>query len=257
MSEILTLQLIARLAGFVALLQTAELLSLQSWFGADGVWDWRTLRGDYEDSNFVIRTLLDRYLGNLSFKFMLWFRLIVCLFVMARPDFLGISILFLTGFATSARFRGSFNGGSDSMTLLTLISVAVGFVRPASAFYAHSGICMLAAFSILSYTTAGLSKLRNPKWRDGRAFAQLVTQWQGPRARRLPNGFAKFASWTTLAFECLFAFSLTGEAICVGFLTAGVVFHWLNHRTLALNRFFWAWIITYPAILAVARHLAH
>jgi len=256
MSEIFTLTLIARLAAFVAILQTAELLYLRSWFSRGGVWDWQTLRHDYDESSALLRAFLDRYFGNLNFPILLWFRVIVSIVVLAHPDFFGITLLFLTAFMICVRFRGSFNGGSDSMTLLTLLSVGVGFVRPQSELYAHFGLCLLTAFVVISYSIAGLSKLQNPSWRSGEAFAQLVTSSRGGTVPTVPLNFAFLASWTTLIFECLFALSLTAPVICVGFLSAGVVFHWLNHRLLGLNRFFWAWVITYPAVLAIARHLA-
>ena len=256
MSEVFTLILVARLAAFVAILQTAELLYLRRWFAYDGVWDWQTLRHDYDESPALLRAFLARYFGNLNFPFLLWFRIIVSLVVLAHPDFFGIALLFLTAFMICVRFRGSFNGGSDSMTLLTLLSLNVGFFRPQSELYAHFALCMITAFVVISYTVAGLSKLQNPKWRNGEAFTQLITQRRTVEARWVPLKFAILSSWTTLIFEGLFALSLTAPAVCVGFLSAGVVFHWLNHRLLGLNRFFWAWVITYPAVLAIARQLA-
>ena len=93
MTETNTLQLVGRLAGFVAILQTAELLSLKSWLTMGGVWDCKTLREDYRDSSFFVRTILDRYFGNSNFRWMLWFRLIVSAFVVVQPDYLGIFLL--------------------------------------------------------------------------------------------------------------------------------------------------------------------
>lgn len=257
MTEVSTLTLIARLSAFVAILQTTELIYLRTWFASEGIWDWQTLRHDYDESPALVRAFLDRYFANFNFPFLLWFRLIVSLVVLAHPDLFGTTLLFLTAFMICVRFRGTFNGGSDSMTLLTLLAVTVGFIKPQSEFYAHLGLCMITAFVVISYTIAGLSKLKNPSWRNGEALNQLMKTSRWATIKTVPLKFALLASWTTLIFEGFFAFSLAAPIVCIGFLSAGVVFHWLNHRLLGLNRFFWAWVITYPAVLSIARHLTH
>ena len=262
MSELAALTLVARLSGFVAMMQSGELLSRIAWFRKGGVWDWHTLKADFITRPRWIRELLARYLGDESFKWLLWFRVVLALFVTLKPEFFGVGLLFISGWMVSMRFRGAFNGGSDSLTLLTLLGLSLGFVLPDSHLLLRLAIVFIAAQVTLSYVIAGFRKLAQPAWRQGLAVGQLLaaspflTRDPGdetaPPASLAAPRFSRLASWITLAFECSFFLALLSPSICVMYLGAGVAFHWLNHRIFGLNRFFWAWVITYPALFATA-----
>jgi hypothetical protein len=56
--------------------------------------------------------------------------------------------------------------------------------------------------------------------------------------------------WTVIAWECLFPLAWLDPHLCLGMLACGAVFHAANLWVFGLNRFFWAWLAGYPAVLA-------
>lgn len=163
--------------------------------------------------------------------------------------------LLLTQVAVSVRFGGSFNGGSDGMSLVVLLGLfvaALPFERAGVV-----GLGYIAAQATLSYLIAGLVKLRERDWRSGRALtAFLGARRYGidPRLRRSLSrpGMARVASWAVILFECAFPLALSDpRAMCVATLV-GLLFHLGNWWVFGLNRFVWAWLATYPALIFVA-----
>jgi hypothetical protein len=59
-----------------------------------------------------------------------------------------------------------------------------------------------------------------------------------------------WASWLVIVFECAFPLVLwvrpQGAALL---LACGLAFHLCNALVLGLNRFLWAWLAGYPALL--------
>lgn len=146
--------------------------------------------------------------------------------------------------AQAVRFRGSYNGGSDAMTLVVLLGLAL-----ARTFSPQLGLAYIAAQLVLSYFLAGLFKLRDPGWRNGSALpAMLGAPQYRSRPLRLPC--ARAAGYAVIAFECAFPLALLDARLTWAFAGAGCVFHLLNARVLGLNRFLWAWLAAYPALFA-------
>jgi uncharacterized membrane protein len=157
-------------------------------------------------------------------------------------------LAFATTFLISIRFRGTYNGGSDAMLLVVLLALAVARtderLAPAALGYA-------AAQLILSYAVSGFAKLREPRWRDGTAMDLLVRLPQygvPPRLIALLTG-ARAASFAMLAFECAFPIALVDPRVCVVVLGIAGVFHVVNAVVFGLNRFLWAWLAAFPALL--------
>lgn len=149
----------------------------------------------------------------------------------------------------SVRFGGSFNGGSDAMLLVVAIGVAL-----ARAVSAPVGLGYVAAQLVLSYVIAGIVKLRVRGWRDGTALAQLLTAPQyrvAPGVRRVLHrrGVALGASWAVITFECGFPAALAAPELAIALLAIAGTFHLGNAVVLGLNRFVWAWLAAYPALL--------
>ena len=157
-------------------------------------------------------------------------------------------VAFASTLAIAVRFRGSYNGGSDSMLLVVLLALALARtdVRlvPVALGYA-------AAQLVLSYAISGWSKLRDPMWRDGSALAVLVRLPQyavpGSLARVLAS--MKLASFAMLAFECAFPIALVDRRVCIAMLCIAGAFHVANAVVFGLNRFLWAWLAAFPALL--------
>jgi hypothetical protein len=56
-------------------------------------------------------------------------------------------------------------------------------------------------------------------------------------------------SWAVMLFELAFPLTLVSQASLAAGLTVAALFHLANACLFGLNRFFWTWVATYPAIL--------
>lgn len=158
------------------------------------------------------------------------------------------------------RFNGPLGGGSDSMVFQVLIGMLVasfGIVNPV---LTQIGLGWIAAQSVLSYFLAGVAKVRNENWRNGIAVRNLLNS-NGPYVlftptRRLAGAksFCHLAGWGIVLFELTFpsVLLLPWEGK-LAILSAGAAFHFANALLLGLNRFVWAWMATYPALLCFGR----
>jgi hypothetical protein len=207
--------------------------------------------------------LLDGLLGDSAFVVLLAVQLGLSLLLPWCPHMMVPLGLLFSGLLVCVRFRGTYNGGSDSMTLVVVLGVCVARLGPASALegsgagspWQRAGLAYIAAQLMLSYFLAGLAKLRAPRWRRGQALPRLLRAHQyavpGALQRVLaPRRRALAASWLVMLFEGAFPGALwLGPRGCAGVLACGAIFHLLNAAGLGLNRFFWAWLAAYPALL--------
>jgi hypothetical protein len=165
-----------------------------------------------------------------------------------------IAFLFLSTWLIAIRFRGIFNGGSDSMTVLVALGLSI-----AQAFHDHP-LALKASFAFIavhvtaSYFLAGLSKLKNSEWRRGIA---LPIFFKTPRYDSPPQilrellekpKIAKHVSWMIMLFECSFPLAWTGPNVCIFYIALALIFHIVNYYVFGLNRFFFAWMSAYPAL---------
>lgn len=232
----------ARLTAVAAAVAALELLVARRAVSDDGVFAWPVLRRDYAHPRLA--DLLFGYRATLA---LLVVQLAAALALPWVP--LGAWILFATTLATSVRFRGSFNGGSDSMMLVVTLALALAHTFPAHANLAF-GYCAIQL--ALSYTLAGLAKLRDPAWRSGRALAILVElpQYRVPRPfARIAAAWTRVGSWSILAFELAFPLAFASPLAASILLPIGAGFHLANALVFGLDRFLWAWLAAYPALL--------
>jgi hypothetical protein len=154
------------------------------------------------------------------------------------------------------RMRGPLCGGSDSMFFQVQLGLWVAALGTLNPLLPRLGLSWIAAQSVLSYFLAGASKLRHPGWRNGSALRHLMLS-EGPyvlhvAARRLAHSSSLciLGGWGLVLFQVLFPLVLVVSSEArVALLALGCVFHLANALTLGLNRFFWAWLATYPALL--------
>ncbi len=159
------------------------------------------------------------------------------------------------------RFRGSFNGGSDTMTFVVGLPLVVQSLFPEHPAVSALAIAAIATQLLLSYLLAGVAKLRSPLWRDGSALAILVSR----EHYQVPPWFKRFAARRTvsrllscavLVFECTAPLALLNRNTCYGYLALALLFHLGNAVTLGLNRFVWAWLAAFPCLPALATLLS-
>jgi len=170
----------------------------------------------------------------------------------AAPAFTQGALLVASA-ATIRHFRGPYNGGSDRMRLLVLGCLWLSHVA-SSPTWQHIFFGYLAVQVLLSYVVAGVVKLVNPDWRDGRALrdvfafsvypvSESLRRWAGRPSALL------VASWAIMLVEVAFPLALAhGMALKVA-LGVALAFHIGNASVFGLNRFVWAWIAAYPSLI--------
>jgi hypothetical protein len=247
-----------RLIAIALFLQTVELLQSRRAFWDDGIWSFELLNREHDTLPTPLRWLLALLLPYRPFVALLALQL-----TGAALLALGVSAvapaLLLTDLTICARFRGTFNGGSDSMTVLVLLALSLAWLLAPFEVAASACLGYIAVQVTLSYFISGVAKLKEPSWRDGSALRAFVTSQRygaPPWIRQFLDGHlrCKALSWALLAFECGFPLAWIHPLACTTLIALGMVFHLGNWLLFGLNRFLFAWSAAYPALL-YASHL--
>ena len=248
------------LLGFSLALQCIEYLRIAA---LDRVNDWPLLRLEVPARPAWVRSLLDVLLTPRNYKLLIVLRLALAIGLMSGGlGLAGAAMLFAMALVLLLRWRGAFNGGSDFMTLVgltgLLIAHGVGTLWGMEVGW-RAAFWYISLQSLTSYFMSGWVKLLHPSWRTGRALPQFLdTGIYGPLAPeslyRKP-WLARAISWSFTVWEGLFPLALLDVRLAALFCAVASVFHFLVFRFFGLNRFFWAWMTTYPAILWCAGRL--
>ena len=254
---------IAKIIACAVLLQGLELLQIRRSFASDGIWKWETLRKEFEILPGIFQWFLRITLDYPRFLIVIFTQLAlsIALLVIEQPHpAFFISLLATTGLI-ALRWRGTFNGGADYMTVLVLLMLSIEAVFHGNPIVRLGCLWYLAIQAILSYFISGLVKVRNADWRSGRALQRFLS---GPPydPPAFFVGLSKhsrlilLSSCALIAFEVSFPLALQSPAVCVTFLCAALLFHLLNFATFGLNRFIFSWSATYPALyFCSAQHI--
>jgi hypothetical protein len=167
-----------------------------------------------------------------------------------------IGFLFVGNLLILIRWRGAFNGGSDFLTLVVLtglfISQVVGAFGNVQLGW-QAGFWYIAIQAITSYFMSGAVKLLRPEWRNGSAMTIFLNgAIYGPLSATHPlrnKWLAMLGSWGFIVWEILFPFSLLDPRLAAVFCAVAALFHFLVFWFFGLNRFFWAWLCSFPAII--------
>lgn len=230
-------------------LQAVELLSLKKAYSQHGPWAWALVRQDFLSCPKLLRCL-DFINSGAAFTGMIALQILLCFFLLAAPNIAAIVALILIQLLIASRFRGAFNGGSDAMTVVLLTGLAIAALSPR---FLHAGLLYIAVFATFSYVAAGISKIKNKSWWSGAALKSYVLDSNYDVPALLKKTFrtpwASFVlSWSLLFFELSLPLCFaTGRGISV-WLAAALLFHLVTFAAIGLNRFFWVWISTYPAL---------
>mgnify|MGYP006290633001 FL=1 len=239
-------------------MQCLEYLRTQHMTATDGVWAWSVQQADIPPSNPGIRAFLNKIYSPAWHATHLWLRLYVVLYM----GFMGVSLgavmfLFASTLLILIRWRGAFNGGSDFLTLVVLTGLLieeVGRVFWAPALAVRAGLWYVTIHAISSYFVSGWVKLLRPEWRSGRAMTIFLNGGvYGPLPQnsllRNPR-VAQWGSWAFTLWEGFFPLALLHPLLALLFCAVAALFHGLVFWFFGLNRFFWAWMASFPAILA-------
>ena len=239
-----------RLLGFSVLLQSIELLLVRKSFSENGIWSWTNLRNDYP---FFFKTLFTPVFSCWGFVGVLILQAVFAALLMALPNetWTVVLLVFLTTLLVSWRFRGTYNGGSDFMTMVVLIGLTGARIFPQWEKYF---IAYIAVQVCLSYFVSGLVKLKKKSWITGEALQSLSksSNYSIPaRARDFMSrsSIARIGGFLLLVFEISFPLALINADFCRVYLVIAVIFHLAMVYVFGLNRFLWAWLSAYPALL--------
>lgn len=238
------------------LVQNLEFLRMQRIQQRGGVWDWQIQRSELAHA----AGWLQKIVGLLYRDRVHHLHLIVRV-ALAASLFYSVSpassiLLFASTLVLLVRWRGAFNGGSDFMTIVVLTGILIAqvaaiWVGPVLAWKA--GLWYITIHTMSSYFLSGAVKLLSSDWRNGRALPYFLDgAVYGPlKAKSIfhSRAVAIVLSWAFILWECSFPIVLAGPAWAVTWCVGAALFHFLVFWHFGLNRFFWAWLTSFPAIL--------
>ena len=236
-------------------IQTLEYWRMQAAMQGKGLWVWSLQRQDIPTA--WVRNVLDKLFTPTMFRVLLLTRLLALLSLLVQGgNLLNIGFLFVSNLAVLIRWRGAFNGGSDFMSLVVITGLLIAQV--ASCFTDtevawRAGFWYITIQAMTSYFMSGSVKLLQPEWRNGSAMTIFLNAAiHGP----LPSGhwlrkpwLATSGSWAFIVWECAAPLALLDARLALIFCLIAVLFHFLVFWFFGLNRFFWAWVATFPAIV--------
>jgi len=236
-------------------IQTLEYWQMRVAMQGQGLWVWSIQRNDIPTA--WIRKILDVLFTSQNYSILLLLRFIALIHLALQgSNLINVGFLFVSNLAVLIRWRGAFNGGSDFMTLVVLTGL---FIAQVVTQFGDTELAWRACFwyitiqAITSYFLSGAVKLLRPEWRNGNAMTIFLNAAiHGPLRQghwlRKPM-IAALGSWTFIVWECLAPVALLDERMTLAFCLTAVIFHFLVFWFFGLNRFFWAWLTTFPAIL--------
>jgi hypothetical protein len=236
-------------------IQTLEYLRMGKYTANDAFWSWQLQRDDIP--NAPVRALLDVLFQPRMHQLHLWLRLAAALTLAVQGASLPLVVfLFVGNLLILIRWRGAFNGGSDFLTLVVLtgllISQVVGALGNAQLGW-QAGFWYIAIQAITSYFMSGAVKLLRREWRNGSAMTIFLNgAIYGPLSATHPlrnKWLTLMGSWGFIVWEILFPFSLLDPRLAAVFCAVAALFHFLVFWFFGLNRFFWAWMCSFPAII--------
>ena len=107
--------------------------------------------------------------------------------------------------------------------------------------------------TISSYFVSGWVKFKRREWRDGSALVMFLDGGiYGPLSansffRLKPVGM--LCSWSFMAWEGLAPFLLLSSDLAMVYCLIAACCHFLVFWFFGLNRFFWAWCASFPALI--------
>ncbi len=178
--------------------------------------------------------------------------LIACSFFTINPV-LPETILIASSLYLVWRFRGPYNGGSDTMTLLVLFSLWLARLAP-NHYWQEMALGYLALQLVWCYFQSGWVKVTNPHWRSGQALQQVFAISAYPVSQHTRRWAQQpkllwLMGWLVILLELVFPLALLNKTALLIALALTFSFHLANAWVFGLNRFFWIWPAAYPAVI--------
>jgi len=221
-------------------IQTFEILTLDK--EIEAVWKQDLFRNSF--FGFIFYFGLPPYL---------YLNLVLCGYLLFSPTSGAAVLMLVIQTLVFLRFRGPLNGGSDYMTTLVILALALFSLVKQTNPVGQVALWYVGVQVVLSYFVAGLAKARHREWWTGAALknyllisnyavATPVKKWA------LGQGVSKIVSWIVLLFELSFPLCILSPKLCLVYISMAVIFHLTNAYVLGLNRFLFSWVAAYPAL---------
>jgi len=156
--------------------------------------------------------------------------------------------------------------GADQMRLIVLAGLLWYHLMPSPPNGAARGsgdvaLVFIGAQCVLAYVTAGVVKVRDAGWRNGRAMADVLRSGMFGRnpasSLLLRAGLAPALAATMLTFECAGWVLLFGGAVGILlYVTVAAAFHVANAVVMGLDRFVWVFGAALPCVAFAALRFA-
>lgn len=249
--------LTSHLISLAVIFQGIELLQMLNAPGVLKVWSRDNLLSEMLFGVPLPPRWVEAFAGDRTLGYLAWVEIGIGAVAFIHPSAFAFALLFAAHFLTCVRFRGSVNGGSDSMTIMILIGMIIAFMFKKESF-AGFGMIFISINLLLSYLKAGIAKARAPEWRDGSALPLFLEQSffsdiraYGKSISAKPD-VAKYICWFIFTIEIGLVASPLVPSVLPLVLTIVVLFHFAIYYVFGLNRFFWVWIAAWPSIFYVA-----
>jgi hypothetical protein len=251
------------LCGLSLCLQTLEFLCLQPAMSENGVWGFDVQGDDLAHASPWLRRIFTFLARPNVYRWHLVSRLLAGLLLMIVGASAALMVfLVLSTVQILIRWRGAFNGGSDFMTLVVLIGLLIGALGGMVGYSDlawRAGLLFIAIHAASSYFISGGVKLLNPEWRSGEALGLFLDSGiYGPLAKQSvfwSRPIAILCSWAFILWEIAVPLAFAHPLFAIVYCGMGLVFHFLVFWYFGLNRFFFAWLATYPAMIFMAVQL--
>lgn len=247
------------------IIESLELLSLKRYYGKNGIWSDEIIDLKFKNyqSNYFQKTttnLLTKLLHFSNFYKIIQIQLVLAILLLYYQNPIILIILLIIKILISIKWNGSFNGGSDSMGIVICIGLIISTTYPSisnNINFQIAGVVYIVYNLILSYFRAGLVKIKNKNWLNGKEliiFTNNTIYNENSKIIKLINYKYNsiILSLVLILWEILFAFSILNLNLTLIFLSIGIVFHFMNFYIFGLNRFFFNWLAAYPAFIYLA-----
>lgn len=263
MSELQTLRWLSLFLGVSLLIQTVEFFRLQNDMTGRGVWVWSVLRKELPQNAIQALKFFDFLFDEKIHFYHLCLRLLAVFCLLLNGSSPGLMVvLFLSHVCLLFRFRGAFNGGSDFLTLVVITGLMLSeifhLINPIDWGY-KAGFWYITLHTVSSYFISGWVKLKRREWRDGTALVMFLDGGiYGPLGKHSvfrTRSIAVLCSWSFILWEGVAPFLLLSADVAFVYCHIAALFHFLVFWFFGLNRFFWAWCASFPALLYCAGRL--
>lgn len=171
-----------------------------------------------------------------------------------------ITVVLLLVILGGTALLGLATGGGDGADKIALVaalaalSIAGGRMVD-DRWLCAAGIVWGAGQATIAYVASGAAKLARGFWRDGSALAAAMTSYRSGHAlaarivRR--RHAAAILAWGVMLVETLFPIALVvPQPLCLAILATLAAFHAATAVVMGLNTYPWAFIATYPCVMA-------